>query len=55
MIDDNFYKNIGVGLRLAPSKTDEGRIIHIDLAYPLGGNIRGGKSVQLVIEAKTSF
>lgn len=52
---DRVYKNIGVGLRLAPSKTDEGRIIHIDLAYPLGANIPGGKSVQLVIEAKTSF
>ncbi len=49
------YKNIGVGLRLAPSKTDEGRIVHIDLAYPIGTNVPGGKSVQFVIEAKTSF
>ena len=52
---NRLYKNVGVGLRLAPSKTDEGRIIHIDLAYPIGSNIHGGKSVQLVIEAKTSF
>jgi hypothetical protein len=52
---DSLYKNVGLGLRLAPSKTDEGRIIHIDLAYPLGSNIPGGKSLQLVIEAKTSF
>lgn len=49
------YKNAGLGLRLAPSKTDEGRIIHIDLAYPIGANIPGGKSLQLVVEAKTSF
>lgn len=49
------YKNVGLGLRLAPSKTDEGRIIHVDLAYPIGSNIPGGKSVQLVIEAKGSF
>jgi len=52
---DRLYKNVGIGLRLAPSKTDEGRIIHIDLAYPIGSNIPGGKSLQLVVEAKTSF
>lgn len=49
------FSNVGLGLRLAPSKTDEARIIHIDLAYPLGNNIPGGKSVQLVVEAKSSF
>lgn len=52
---DRVYKNVGLGLRLAPSKTDEGRIIHIDLAYPIGANIPGGKSLQLVVEAKASF
>lgn len=49
------FSNVGLGLRLAPSKTDEARIIHIDLAYPLGNNIPGGKSVQLVVEARGSF
>ncbi len=49
------FKDVGIGLRLAPSKTDEGRIIHIDLAYPIGATIPGGKSLQFVIEAKTSF
>lgn len=52
---DQVYKNVGLGLRLAPSKTDEGRIIHIDLAYPIGANIPGGKSLQFVVEAKASF
>ncbi len=52
---ERLYKNVGLGLRLAPSKTDEGRIIHIDLAYPVGANISGGKSLQLLVEAKTSF
>lgn len=52
---DRLYKNVGLGLRLAPSKTDEGRIVHIDLAYPIGSNIPGGKSVQIVVEAKASF
>lgn len=52
---DRLYKNVGLGFRLAPSKTDEGRIIHIDLAYPIGASILGGKSVQLLVEAKTSF
>lgn len=52
---DRTFSNVGLGLRLAPSKTDEARIIHIDLAYPLGSNIPGGKSMQLVVEARTSF
>ena len=49
------FSNIGMGLRLAPSKTDKGKVIHIDLAYPLQSNIPGGRSVQLVLEAKASF
>ena len=49
------FKNIGLGMRLAPSKSDKGRIIHIDVAYPIGSNIAGGRSAQLVVEAKASF
>ncbi len=49
------FKNVGLGLRLAPSKSDKGKVIHVDLAYPLGSNIPGGKSIQTVLEAKLSF
>ncbi|MEX2132441.1 MAG: hypothetical protein WD772_13245 [Pseudohongiellaceae bacterium] len=49
------FSDVGVGLRLAPSKSDSGKVIHIDLAYPLQADIPGGRSVQLVMEAKVTF
>lgn len=51
---DGLFKNVGVGLRLAPSKSNKGRILHIDLAWPLGNNPTG-KSTGLVMELKESF
>lgn len=47
-------RNVGVGLRLGNSRTGFGKMLHIDLAYPLDGrsDIRG---TQLLIEAKRSF
>jgi outer membrane protein assembly factor BamA len=32
---DKYLANVGVGLRLASTKADAGRVIHIDLAFPL--------------------
>lgn len=32
---DGWRTNIGLGLRLAPDKSDRGRVLHIDLGYPL--------------------
>lgn len=52
-LKDGIAKRFVIGLRKDDYK--EGRIIHIDLAYPIGANILGGKSLQLVVEAKTSF
>lgn len=49
------FSDVGFGLRLAPSKSDSGKIIHIDLAYPLQADIPGGRSIQLILEAKASF
>ncbi len=47
-------RNVGVGLRFSSARSGFGRMLHIDLAFPLdgGSDIRG---TQLVIEAKRSF
>ncbi len=47
-------RNIGIGLRLGNARSGFGRMLHIDLAFPLDGasDIR---STQLSIEAKRSF
>ncbi len=47
-------KNIGFGLRLAPSRANAGNIIHIDLALPLD-SAEDVDSVQWVVEVKNSF
>jgi hypothetical protein len=47
-------RDVGVGLRLGNPRSGVGRMLHIDLAFPLdgGSDIRG---TQLLIEAKRSF
>ena len=49
-----WLRDVGVGLRIAPTRTGSGRIVHIDLAFPLDGD-PSIDSVQLIIETKTSF
>ncbi|MCZ6502236.1 MAG: hypothetical protein O6945_06965 [Gammaproteobacteria bacterium] len=34
-LEDDYLANIGIGLRLASTKADAGRVIHIDVAFPL--------------------
>ncbi len=46
--------NIGIGLRLVPTRTSSGQIIHIDLALPLD-NRDSVDSWQLQLRAKHSF
>jgi len=47
-------RDVGVGLRIGNSRSGHGRMLHIDLAFPLDGesDIRG---TQLLIEAKRTF
>jgi hypothetical protein len=47
-------KDVGIGLRIGNSRSGIGRMIHVDLAFPLDGesDIRG---VQLVIDSKIGF
>ncbi len=33
--EDDYLANIGFGIRLASTKADAGRVIHIDFAFPL--------------------
>jgi len=47
-------KDVGIGLRIANSRSGRGRVMHIDLAFPLDGG-SDISQVQLVIAAKSSF
>jgi outer membrane protein assembly factor BamA len=46
--------DVGIGLRLALTRVSSGRVIHIDLAFPLNDDPEID-SVQLLIESKKSF
>ena len=46
--------DVGIGLRLAPTRSSAGEIYHIDLAFPLDGD-PSIDSVQLILEAKQNF
>lgn len=47
-------KDVGVGLRIGSTRSGNGRVMHIDLAFPLDGD-SSIKNVQLLIEAKRTF
>lgn len=52
--DPDIIKNVGIGLRLVPTRSSSGKVIHIDMAVPLDGN---GEidSLQFTVGTKTSF
>ena len=47
-------KDVGIGLRIGNARSGVGRMIHIDLAFPLDGE-SSIKSTQIVVEAKIGF
>ena len=47
-------RDAGIGLRIGNSRSGIGRVIHIDLAFPLDGE-SDIKGMQVVIETKTGF
>lgn len=49
-----WLRDIGFGLRIGNTRSGIGRMIHIDVAYPLDGE-SDISSVQILIEAKKSF
>jgi hypothetical protein len=52
--NDGWLKDIGAGLRLGSSRSSMGRVIHLDVAYPLDGN-SDISNVQFLVELKQSF
>ena len=49
-----WLKSIGFGLRIANSRSEIGRVLHIDIAYPIDGGSDLDK-LQLLIDAKKGF
>ena len=47
-------KDVGIGLRIGNARSGVGRMIHIDLAFPLDGE-SSIESMQLLVEAKYGF
>ncbi|WP_348772135.1 BamA/TamA family outer membrane protein [Pseudoalteromonas sp. MMG010] len=52
--DDNILKNVGIGLRLAPSRANAGTVIHLDIAAPLQ-KTDDVDSLQWLVSVKNSF
>ena len=49
-----WLKDVGIGLRLAPTRASGRDVIHVDIAFPLDGDPTID-SVQFLIESKRSF
>jgi hypothetical protein len=49
-----WLRNIGIGLRLGPTRSSGRDMIHVDVAFPMDGD-PSIDSVQLLIESKRSF
>lgn len=55
-VSQTMFQDVGVGLRLAPSRSQSGQIIHLDVAWPLDSVMPGGKhDLQLIAEVKKNF
>jgi hypothetical protein len=52
--DQGLLRDVGLGLRLAPSRSGLGAVIHIDLAFPLDGD-PSIKNVQWLVRTRASF
>jgi outer membrane protein assembly factor BamA len=49
-----WLSDVGFGLRFAPTRTGSRKIIHFDIAFPLGGD-ESIDNVQILLESKKSF
>ena len=52
--DLGWLRDVGIGARFAGSRSGNGTVVHVDLAFPLDGD-SSIDSVQLVIETKRGF
>ena len=46
--------DVGFGLRFAPTRSSAGKMIHLDIAFPLDGD-DSIDSVQILLESKRGF
>ena len=46
--------DVGIGLRFAPTRSSSGKMIHLDIAFPLNGD-DSIDSVQILLESKRGF
>ena len=51
---DELLRDVGFGLRLGNARSGQGRMTHIDVAFPLDGD-DSIKNVQFVIDVRKSF
>jgi hypothetical protein len=49
-----WLRDVGFGLRFAPTRTGARKILHLDIAFPLDGDA-SIDNVQILLEAKRSF
>lgn len=49
-----WLKDVGIGLRFAPTRTGSRKIVHLDIAFPLDGDA-SIDDVQILLESKGSF
>jgi hypothetical protein len=49
-----WLSNVGFGLRIAPTRSSAAKMIHLDVAFPLGGD-NSIDSVQVLLESKRGF
>jgi hemolysin activation/secretion protein len=53
-VNQGWLRDIGFGLRFAPTRTGFAKILHVDIAFPLDGNA-SIDDVQILVESKRSF
>lgn len=52
--DEGWLRDVGFGLRFAPTRTGFRRVVHLDIAFPLDGD-GSIDEVQILLESKKSF
>lgn len=52
--NQGWLRDVGFGLRFAPTRTAFGKILHLDIAFPLDGDASIDE-VQILLESKSSF
>ncbi len=51
---EGWLRDVGVGLRFAPTRSGASKIVHVDIAFPLDGDA-SIDDVQILLESKKSF